>query len=74
MYEQYVLVDLHIFCFLLNFCTINYIHCDQKPHKFRLIIKYLRMFLCYERFSNVITFVIRCLKGLRHNPLPLMNL
>ena len=44
IYEQYVLFDLDIFSFLLIFCTRNYIYCDQKPHKLRLIIKYLRTF------------------------------
>ena len=60
-YEQYILFDLAIFSFLLTFSTrpYSYIHCDQKPHKLRLTIKYLRIFKIfieenkkYSKFSN----------------------
>ena len=44
MYVQYVLFYLDVFNFLLIFCTRNYIHCDEKPVRFRLIFKYLRTF------------------------------
>ena len=43
-YEQYALFHLDIFGFLFAFYTRNYIHYDQKPHIFRLIIKYLQIF------------------------------
>ena len=44
MYVQYILFHFDVFNFLLTFCIRNYIRCDEKPHKFRLINKYLRIF------------------------------
>ena len=40
-YEQYVLFDLDLFSFLLTFCARKYVHFDQKPYTFRLVIKKL---------------------------------